>query len=452
MIEGVDCSARPVSSWFLHLRSCQNHNRMRLPLRFTRSGPRLLLALALAAGLAPHATVLAQPVPRAQLKVFLDCESCFADFLRSEIEFVDYVRDRTEAEVHLLITRAETASGGAEHTAAFIGAGRFAGVSETLKTVTTSSDTDDIIRRQLAATVRVGVLRFLTRDAVPPQLDVQVRLGTEDRRPAVAGDRWNNWVFSLRGSASFDGEESSRERQIGASVSADRITPAWKITLGGELDHEREEFDLDEDDPVKVERREQDFNWLVVKALGEHWSIGAEGDIESSTFDNTELAIGAAPAIEYNVFPYSMYTRRQLRALYAIGVSRVQYYEETLYGKMEETLPQHELSLTFEQRERWGSLEARIEWSQYLQDLSKSRLQANGELSVRVARGLSVASEVSASRIRDQLSLPARGATEEEILLRLRRLQSGYEYSVSVSLTYTFGSIFSSVVNPRFGQ
>ena len=74
------------------------------------------------------------------------------------------------------------------------------------------------------------------------------------------------------------------------------------------------------------------------------------------------------------------------------------------------------------------------------------------ELSLRIARGLSVASEVNASRIRDQLSIPARGATDEEILLRLRRLESGYEYSFQVSLTYTFGSIFSSIVNPRFGQ
>jgi hypothetical protein len=36
--------------------------------------------------------------------------------------------------------------------------------------------------------------------------------------------------------------------------------------------------------------------------------------------------------------------------------------------------------------------------------------------------------------------------------LRLRRLQSTFEYRFSMSLTYTFGSIFSSVVNPRFGQ
>lgn len=417
---------------------------------------RCLTALVLVAASLATATAVAAhqqaPANAAQMKVFLDCESCYADFLRSEVEFVDYVRDRTEAEVHLLITRAETGAGGVEYTAAFIGAGRFTGVTETLKAVTTSSDTDDMIRRQLASTVRVGLLRFLVRGAVPPQLEVQVTLGTEAARPAVAGDRWNNWVFSLRGSLSLEGEESNSERQLGAAISADRITPNWKITLGAELDHEREQFDLDEDDPVDVTRREQEFDWLVVKAVNDHWSIGATGEIESSTFDNLELGISAAPAIEYNFFPYSMYTRRQLRALYGVGLNRVSYYEETLYGKFEETLPQHEISLTYDQRERWGTLQARTEWSQYLQDLSKNRLEVDGELSVRVARGLSVASSVSASRIRDQLSLPARGATEEEVLLRLRQLESGYQYSFSMSLTYTFGSIFSSIVNPRFGQ
>jgi hypothetical protein len=69
-----------------------------------------------------------------------------------------------------------------------------------------------------------------------------------------------------------------------------------------------------------------------------------------------------------------------------------------------------------------------------------------------VVRGLSISAEVMASRIRDQLSRPRRGATPEEIFLRLRELQSGYQYGLQFSLTYSFGSIFSSVVNPRFGS
>lgn len=389
---------------------------------------------------------------QAQMRVFLDCNNCYQDYLRSELEFIDYVRDRTEADVHVLITTSETGSGGREYSVAFIGLGPFQGTDQSLKTVSASSDTDDMIRRQLATTLRIGLLPYLARRGVPQGLEVDVKLGTEQARPAVAGDRWNNWVFSLQGEAGFDGEESSREVNLGASVSADRITPEWKITLGGDFEHETEEFDLDEDEPVKVERRERDFRWLVVKALGEHWSAGASGEIESSTFDNTQVGIEASPAIEYNVFPYSMYNRRQLRALYGIGVRHSDYYEETLFGRLQETRPVHELSLTFDQREQWGSLEARVEWSQYLHDLDKSRLESDAEIAVRVARGLSVSAQVNASRIRDQLSLPRRGATPEEILLRLRQLQSGYRYNVSLNLTYTFGSIFSSIVNPRFGQ
>jgi len=54
--------------------------------------------------------------------------------------------------------------------------------------------------------------------------------------------------------------------------------------------------------------------------------------------------------------------------------------------------------------------------------------------------------------IRDQLSIPRRGITSEEVLLRLRRLRSGYEYDFQLGLTYTFGSIFNTIVNQRFGR
>jgi hypothetical protein len=406
------------------------------------------LALVMALALPLPAAVQA-PAP---IRVFLDCSSCFADYIRTEVLFVDYVRDRAEADVHVIVTSTETGSGGREYTAAFIGAGPFAGVDQTLKAVTTNADPEDIVRRQLSNMLRVGLLNYVARRGMPQDLAVAVER-EEARAAAPAGrDRWNNWVFSLRGSASFDGEESNRERQVSGSFSADRITPDWKVTLGAEIDHETEEFDLDDEVPIKVERRERGFDWLAVKGLGEHWSVGAEGDLSSSTFRNTKLSVRAAPAVEFNIFPYSAYTRRQLRLQYAVGLEHVTYYEETLFGETAETLPAHEFSVTFDQRERWGTVEARLEAFQYLHDFEKSRLEADAELSWRVARGFSVSAEASASRIEDQLSLPRRGATPEEILLRLRELESGYEYSFGVSLTYTFGSIFSSIVNPRFGQ
>jgi len=43
-----------------------------------------------------------------------------------------------------------------------------------------------------------------------------------------------------------------------------------------------------------------------------------------------------------------------------------------------------------------------------------------------------------------------REATDQEILVRQRQLATSYRYGVSVGLSYTFGSIFNNVVNPRF--
>lgn len=395
----------------------------------------------------------APPAAGARLQVFLDCSDCFSDFLREETGFVDFVRDRENADVHVIITSTSTGGGGREYSISLIGARTFAGRDATLKAVTGTGDPEEVRRRQLLNTLRIGLLPYVAKDGVPQNLEVAVELKSETATGGAARrDPWNNWVFSLEGSASLNGEESNRERQFTAEFSADRITPDWKMTFGFELDQQREEFDLDEDEPVEVERRERDFNWLVVKALGEHWSAGARGEVQSSTFDNTKLRIAAAPAVEFNFFPYSAYQRRQLRAQYAVGITRQTYHEETLFGKLDETLGAHEFSVTYDQRERWGSVEGRVEWFQYLNDFSKNRLEANGDLSWRILRGLSVSLEGSASRVRDQISLRRRGATPEEILLRLRELQSGYEYDFEIGFTYSFGSIFSSIVNPRFGQ
>jgi hypothetical protein len=420
-----------------------------------------MLSLLLLVGLLPGPQVpVPQPVQQppstvtSRLQVFLDCgEGCFADYLREETPWVDFVRDRSEADVHVIITDTGTGSGGREYVLAFIGEGKRDGRDHTLKAVTGTGDPEEVRRRQVLTTFRIGLLQYLGQDGAPPQLQVDVELEpTAADAAAPRHDPWNSWVFSIRGSASMNAEESNNERQASGSFSADRITPEWKLTFGMSFDQETEEFDLDEDDPVKVSRREREVDGLAAKSLGEHWSVGGRGEIRSSTFDNTKLRLAAAPAIEFNFFPYSSYQRRQLRAQYALGIQRQTYHEETLFGKLEETLPAHEVSVNYDQRERWGSVEGEVEWFQYLHDLSKSRLEANGEVSWRILRGLSISAEANASRIHDQLSLRRRGATPEEILLRLRELQSDYEYGFSLSLTYTFGSIFSSIVNPRFGQ
>ena len=52
--------------------------------------------------------------------------------------------------------------------------------------------------------------------------------------------------------------------------------------------------------------------------------------------------------------------------------------------------------------------------------------------------------------IHDQISLPKGQATIEQVLLRRTMLETNYSYYLGLGLSFTFGSIYSNVVNPRF--
>jgi hypothetical protein len=98
----------------------------------------------------------------------------------------------------------------------------------------------------------------------------------------------------------------------------------------------------------------------------------------------------------------------------------------------------------------WGSVAGSIEGATLLDDFSKRHLQLFNSINARLFKGFSFNMFGSVSLLRDQLYLAKGGATEEEILLQRRALSTSYSYFVGIGLTYTFGSIFNNVVNPRF--
>jgi hypothetical protein len=390
-------------------------------------------------------------VASTRLRVYLDCD-CFQTYLRDEIEWVDFVRQPQDADVHLLSTSSDTGGGGRELVLRFVGSGRFQGTDQALRVVFLTGETESVQRSAVLRTVSIGLLQLMARTGLPAGLDVNVRPSQSPQASTPVRDRWNLWVFNIGADGSIEAEESNRQMSWDFSFSADRVTELWKLSFGISADQEREMFDLDEDDPFVVDQSENEFDFFVARSLGPRWSFGVEGGVDSSTFGNTRFSARTAPAVEFSIFPYREYATRQFVIQYEIGLEHVKYREITLFDKLEETLWRHELSASLDQRQPWGSSRAGVEWSQYLHDLSKNRLEVDGEISVRVTRGLSFEVEGSASRIRDQLSLPRRNATPTEVLLRLRELRSSYDVSLSIGVSYSFGSIFNNVVNPRFGR
>jgi hypothetical protein len=67
-----------------------------------------------------------------------------------------------------------------------------------------------------------------------------------------------------------------------------------------------------------------------------------------------------------------------------------------------------------------------------------------------ITKGLSLNTSAGINFDRAQIHLPLNGATYEEIMLRLKELESSYSYSMRFGISYTFGSMKNNVVNPRF--
>jgi hypothetical protein len=405
----------------------------------------LLVALGL---VAPSAQ--AQTTGRA-FGFFLDCRdlNCDPDFYRQEIAFVDHVRDRTAADVHLLVTQQQTGGGGNAYTLAFYGQLRFDGVSDTLTLVIPQGSTEDEQRRALVRRIRLGLARYLARTPEGERAAVTLASSGPTVPSRATRDPWNAWVFETEAQVELEQERSSSNTELGLDIRADRITENWKTRLSIGGDYEGESFDIDGERITSV-RRDFGANVMQVRSLGRHWSAGLRLAAGSSTFQNQRLGVVIAPAVEYDLYPYDEATRRQLYIQYAVGGRSFRYEDTTVYFKLRETLPFESLHLSYMQKQTWGSINAQVAGYHFLHDLGKSRLDFNAGASLRIIKGLSFEFYGEYAVIHDQLYLPKGDLTREEVLLRQTQLATGYQAQIFAGLSYTFGSVFNNVVNPRF--
>jgi hypothetical protein len=401
--------------------------------------------------LAQHPAEAAAGYPQAApLRVYLDCSNCNFDYIRQEIGFVDYVRERQDGQVHILVTQQGTPAGGRQYVLNFIGTREFAGISDTLRFTSPQTDTDELRRRGLARVMKMGLMRFVA--STPMAEGIQISYGvpraTARTAPLQVNDRWNFWTFRVGFSGNINGESTRDNRTTNGSISANRTTEVWKTNLRANGRYNENNYTLSTG-TRKVINRNWGVDGTVVRSIGGNMAAGITSNVSSSIFSNYRLAMRVAPAIEYNVFPYSEATRRQLLVQYSVGAAMLDYAELTIYDKLEENLAHQALAISYAIQQPWGSASASAQRSNYFHDASFNRMQFDGGLDVNIIRGLSVNVSGNYSRINDQLSLPRRNASDEDVLVSRRQLETNYRYRASVGASYRFGSIFNNVVNPR---
>jgi hypothetical protein len=389
-----------------------------------------------------------EELKKTALKVYIECDFCDFEYIKTEITFVNYVRDRKEGRVHVLITIQSTGSGGREYTLTYLGQLEYAGQDDVLKYYSNKTDTEDEIRQALVQTLKVGLMRYVAKTPISQRISISLM---DQVKPTSVIDKWNFWVFSLSARGSFNGQKSIVYNSLNGNFSINRVTPELKIRMSAAASHYYNKFDV-EGQSIESTLSSGSSKALVVRSLGEHWSVGSYLSLSSSSYSNIQFALRLAPAVEYDFFPYSQSTRKQLRFLYKLDFNAIRYQEETIYLKTKENLWNEDLSITLELKEKWGTISASLEGSHYFHDRRKYHVLLYSEVSLRLYKGLSFDIFGSGSRIHDQLSLPKMGASLEDILLMRKQLATSYEYYFSIGLSYTFGSIYSNVVNPRFGS
>jgi len=386
-----------------------------------------------------------------RLRIFLDKTDRMLseDYIRTEIEFVDWVRDRTDANVHIIVTTQSAGGGGRAYTLDFIGQNGFGDRTDSLVHTSSQTDTADETREAVVRLMKIGLAPYIARTASVGNLNLIYREGGARGGGALSEvDPWDFWIFRASLSGNIKGEKTNKQESVNGSFSARRITPEWKIELESRGDYSERIYELTTY-TSKNFTSSVNMSANIVKSLGEHWAAGGRAALSSSTRLNQDRVITAGPALEYSIFPYSEFTRRQVTLKYRMNVSDFRYIEETLDGKTTETLLNQSLGIGVQVTQPWGWIRGSIEAAHFFHDPARYHFSASAWTDIRLFRGFSVNINGRYSRVYDQLYLPAGGSTDEDILLRLKKLQSAYEYEIRIGFSYTFGSIFNGAVNPR---
>lgn len=389
------------------------------------------------------------------ISVYLDCRNCSSFFIRSEINFISFVRDQADADIHLIITSEGTGSGGQQYNLEYIGLKKLSEISNSILYTSYNSDTQDEERNGLVKHIKLGLVPYLIETNSLSGFDLNYSGNSNITELSEQNDKWNNWIFEIGGNSFFSGEESQNRLNLNGRLRIRRTTDNWKVRLNGNLRYNIRRI-KSIDDSTGVESTEsfiianENFSGLVARSLSDHWSVGSYFSLGSNSTRNTTFTAGASPTIEYSFYPYNEYARREVTLRYGMSPSFTNYSERTIFQKDDEFLVRQQLNLNMNYVKPWGEIEGSILALNYLNDFSKNRLEFDFEIDFRVFRGFEIFFSGYYAFINDQLFISANGETDKEALANTRQLETSFEYGGSIGFEITFGSIYDNVVNTRF--
>ncbi|HMK04767.1 MAG TPA: hypothetical protein VK489_11270 [Ferruginibacter sp.] len=412
------------------------------------------------------ASICAQArVNKDEIRVFVDCNTwCDMDYVKTEINYVDFMPDRFTANVYVLITSQPTGSGGIEVKLFFSGRENFKGMEDTLKLYRTSVETDAEYREKMVRYLKTGLTRFIAQTSLAEKIIISVPVlkdETSVNSLANKKDKWNFWVFNISASASVRSDDLSRYKQLSGRISANRTTDRSKVGLNVNINRSASTFTEANGDKTRISNNSSSFDATMVGSLNSHWSVGGFGNILRSEFSNYDIQVMLHPAIEYSFFPYKEAVKKSITLFYRIGPSYNEYFDTSIYILPEHWLFQHSLSLNVGFIQKWGNMSMNASWDNFLNSFESDSLKVKGRnvntfsvggnLDIRIAKGLSFYISCYTNFTKGVYpNISGNGVTLTDLLTGSRQYATQRYTSLYFSVNYRFGSIYNNVVNPRF--
>jgi hypothetical protein len=408
----------------------------------------------------------AQEPKTENVKVFIDCNAwCDFSFIKTEINYVDFVPDRFTANVYVMVTSQTTGSGGQEISLFFSGQQTFKGMEDTLKLIRSSVATDDEYRNQLVKYLKLGLTRFIAKSSIAEKLSIQANVEkgeTPLNATANKKDPWNFWVMNVRVNGHLQKDDYSKNSRYSTGLEASRTTEKLKVTNGIYFNKNELVIKIDNNRSVYPNKGYGGYS-NIVKSINDHWSYGGEISYEYSTFSNYESEIELLPAIEYSLFPYKDAVKKAITVYYEVGPTWNQYIDSSYYGKLNERIVQQSLSINFGFTQKWGNVYANASWQTFLNNFSLegknikgtdvNRISFGGSADVRIVKGLSFNIFLGTDFTKGVFpNLRRKDFNREDILSNVRQIPTTNNIFLYFGLNYRFGSIYNNVVNPRFNR
>lgn len=394
-----------------------------------------------------------------KLQVFLDCSNSWCDmtYIRTEINIIDFQRDRLASDVHVLVTSQNTGSGGQKYQMIYYGQNRFQNVTDTISFNIEPNTTEVELREIYLKYFKLGLTPFIAKTGLVKDLKIDMKStgNNETVKTETTKDPWNYWVYRIGVNGNLNADRNYKSSRYNGNFSLNRTTEDLKVELSVNAGKNKSIFEIDNGtsiDKFEVDNHNLAISHYLVKSINDHWSYGYELNYSNSTFSNNKSRVYFRAAAEYNIFKYKEVNNKFFTISYGIDSRRNKYFDTTVYNKTQETLLGHSLQANITLNKKWGSFNSGINYSNYFHNWQFNNLSINLNLNVRITGGLSVYMYSFGGLIHDQVYLPKGGATEQEILTRRRQLESAYNFFTGFGINYRFGSKINNFVNPRFNS